>query len=274
MRAFLNGETDGTLTIMHDLELSLTLTLSMVPPCLSFPTLTFSGIGAPTVEEFIAALEGQLSASDAYLLPGQISGRLTSRALLWYTETIRCHHFRLTEDGYRHLRSQLLGEFSLRERNPQRIFRTLTQGYLSVEEYATEWRTLAGHLGEDVESYLNRTWWAYGLRSELRDIALAAMHIPSFGELAAEVHRAEWLLCPRTSQRCREVQQACPCSEGESDWDEDSTWEMETTGSTEETKVAEDIQRTNGDTAGLGGSTEAELVKLFGELLRARLLSP
>ncbi|EJT46550.1 hypothetical protein A1Q1_04845 [Trichosporon asahii var. asahii CBS 2479] len=246
----------------------------MVPPCLSFPTLTFSGIGAPTVEDFIAALEGQLSASDAPLLPGQISGRLTSRALLWYTETICGHHFRLTDDGYRDLRSRLLAEFSLRERNPQRIFRTLTQGYLSVEEYATEWRTLAGHLGEDVESYLNRTWWAYGLRSELRDIALAAMHISTFGELAGEVHRAERLLCPRTSQQCREVQQACSCSQGESDWDEDSTWEMETTGSTEETKVAEDIQRTNGDTAGLGGSTDAELVKLFGELLRARLLSP
>lgn len=256
---------------MHGRKLSLTLLFMTPSGSMTFPILQFSGIGAPTVEEFLAALEGQLSASRAPLLPGQISGRLSSRALLWYTETVRMHHFRLNDDGYRDLRSRLLAEFSLRERNPQRIFRTLTQGCLSAGDYATEWRTLARQLGEDVEGYFYRAWWAYGLGEELRDVAFTSMHIPTFEELVVEVRRAERSLALRRWQPDREPQQAHSCSHGESDWDEDSTWEMEANGLMAETKVAEELQRTNGDA---GGSTDAELVKLFGELLRARLLSP
>lgn len=234
------------------------------------PTLSFSGIGAPTVEEFIAALEGQLSASGAPILPGQISGRLTSRALLWYTETIRIHHFRLTDDGYRDLRSRLIGEFSLREGTPQRIFRTLTQGCYSVEWYAAEWRALADRLGEDIEAYFNRAWWAYGLRLELRDVAIASMCIPSFAELTEEVRRAERTTTARTRRADTDLPQACCFTPAESDWDGDSVWELESNMSTID-MVAEDIKPTNGSA---GDAKDAELVELSGELLRARMLSP
>lgn len=242
----------------------------MASSMLPMPTLSFSGIGAPTVKEFIAALEGQLSASGAPVLPGQISGRLTGRALLWYTETIRNHHFRLTDDGYRDLRLRLVAEFSLRESNPQRLLRTLTQGCFTVEWYAAEWRALADRLGEDVESYYNRAWWAYGLRAEFQDTAFASICIPSFGELAEEVRRAERTTTARTRRADTDLPQACCFTPAESDWDGDSVWELESNMSTID-MVAEDIQPMK---CSAGEAKDAELVKLSGELLRARMLSP
>lgn len=246
----------------------------VLPP---MPRLQFSGLGAPTVEEFLAALESQLSVGLGLhhsTLPGLISARLTGRALLWYTEEVRGHHFKPNDAGYRDLRGRLVSAFSLRDASPVRAFRALTQGGDTVAAYAARFRQLAARVGEDEDSYLNRMWWAYGLNEQLRDAAVD--RIPAHSSLKAladEVHG----VARRRSRGKDGAQRSVACRQGR-----DAGGDHSTQG-----PQADTARRTTSDgRAGTGprpgvtvpavqaGKTHtenAELVKLYGEVLLAHL---
>lgn len=256
------------------LSLSATMVSSGVQP--AFPPLQFSGTGAPGVEEFVAALEAQLTITGcaSSLRPGHVAAHLTGRALLWYAETTKTYHFRNNDDGYRDLRGRLVASFALRESTPHARFRALTQGAGSPAEYAAKYRQLAQGLDEDLDGYFNRMWWAYGLRPELRDFALDRMlELESFAQLSEELHRAHLLVpkhadtqeAPASTKQPSSQPAGCRCD------DKGAAEDDSCAPTVERKRTQSDRGNGNADTEPTKG--DAELVKLFGELLKAHLLS-
>ncbi|EJT46549.1 hypothetical protein A1Q1_04844 [Trichosporon asahii var. asahii CBS 2479] len=189
----------------------------LLPSALSmvFPSLEFSGIGAPTVEGFIAALETQLEATRSAKVEGQIASRLTGRALLWYVhctsppEANRVHN----EEAYLTLREQLTRMFSRQNRTPQSVFNCLTQGVNSTNEYFEKYCLLALRANEGIDNYFRHVWWIHGLQPELRDFALDRMaNYRTFTELVQAVHVAERELLRKYAPRFKF--QLTPVTEG------------------------------------------------------------
>lgn len=172
-----------------------------------FPTLQFSGTGAPSILNFLAALEAQLLASSKGFHYGEIAGRLTGRALLCYSELkstlyVARRELRAGHAGFNQLSNYLRNEFWDGGPTPRRAFRSLTQGADNVAEYAEKYQALAAAIGEDVNRAESRLSWAYGLQPDIRDIAFDLMaEYQGFVQLAEAVHAAELkIACKMSAQ--------------------------------------------------------------------------
>lgn len=170
------------------------------------PSLQFSGVSAPTVEEFMTALEAQIAATRSTRVEGQIASRLSGRALLWYEHctTQPEPHLIHSEQAYNALREQLEDMFSHERSTPQTPFNGLTQGGFTTFEYFEKYRQLAAAAEDGIDNHFRRLWWVYGLQPELRNIGIDRMAIvPIFPLLVHAVHAAEWRLIHKYTPRVK-----------------------------------------------------------------------
>lgn len=142
-------------------------------PSMVLPPLQFSGVGEPTVEEFVSALDLQIIASGVPRVEAQIASRLTGRAHLWYVHcfTPPSAHLHESVEGYRFLQERLRFTFSRRYSHLGAL-NMHAQGADSVIEYVAKVQAMAHRVGENIDTPYRRMWWIYGLQPDLKDLAL------------------------------------------------------------------------------------------------------